>query len=89
MASVAWITLCGVLVAGFVCLLLCRAILRSTTTGVERTAAAGLIRMASDSSLSSRQSSLVASAACCGFANTPGRLKRRAPSHGSQMALFL
>jgi len=46
MESVAWITLCGVLVGGWVCLRLCRGILQSPMTGGALMAAGGFPQVA-------------------------------------------
>lgn len=53
MELVAWTILCGVLAAGYVCLLLCRRILQSTTRGNAPLVEVGPLRPVSTSRVSS------------------------------------
>ena len=84
MVSVVWITLFGVLSAGYLCLRSCRLILRSGTTGNVRREAVGLLPMVHTLPANLRKSLSVELARSYGLRDTNEVLKRMAHSPGSR-----
>lgn len=82
MELAAWITLAGVLVAGLVCLRLCRRILTSGTNGPERRAAAGSHHLVCTFHRSSGAYCSADSTPCSGCVRIRGASKRAARSPG-------